>query len=188
MSAIHPRLWIVAVACALTAGAAAAAQNTAGQDPQPPREPIRVGVDLVTTPVTVRDRRGQFLADLKYNEFELYEDGIRQTLVAFSLSHGGRVFDVARPRAQALEGLVLPASRPANDTSGRIFLIFIDDQHLEPSQTPRVRHLFSRITSRLIHAGDLFGILRPQAARARGEQDHGERAQRARRARHAQRQ
>jgi len=161
MSGIHPRrgLWIVATACALTAGPAPYAQKPADQNPQPPPERIRVGVDLVTTPVTVRDRRGQFLADLRYNEFELYEDGVRQTLVTFSLSHGGRLFDVARPPAQVLEGLVLPASRPAGDSSGRIFLIFIDDQHLEPSQTPRVRDLFSRITKRLIHAGDMFGIL-----------------------------
>ena len=79
MSWIHPRLWIVAVACALTTGAAAAARHTAAQNPQPPREPIRVGVDLVTTPVTVRDRRGQFLADLKYHEFELYEDGVSRS-------------------------------------------------------------------------------------------------------------
>jgi VWFA-related protein len=161
MSEIHPwrSLWIVAVACALTAGTVAHTQNAADQKPQPPGERIRVGVDLVTTPVTVRGRRGQFLADLKFNEFELYEDGVRQTLVTFSLSHGGRVFDVARPPAQALEGLVLPASRPPNDASGRIFLIFIDDQHLEASQTPRVRDLFGRITKRLVHAGDMFGIV-----------------------------
>jgi VWFA-related protein len=54
---------------------------------------------------------------------------------------------------------VLPPSRPANDASGRILLIFIDDSHLEASQTPRVRDLFSRITKRLIHPGDMFGIL-----------------------------
>ncbi len=40
-----------------------------------------------------------------------------------------------------------------------MFLIFIDDSHLEPSQTPRVRDLFGKITRRLIHQGDLFGIL-----------------------------
>jgi VWFA-related protein len=161
MSCIHPRrgLWVVAVACALGAGPGPRAQTAAGQNPQAPRERIKVGVDLVTTPVTVRDRQGQFLADLKYNEFELYEDGVRQTLVTFSLSHGGRIFDVARPPAQVLEGIVLPATRPANDTSGRIFLIFIDDQHLEASQTPRVRDLFARITKRLVHEGDMFGIV-----------------------------
>ena len=161
MSSIHPRrgLWIVAAACALTAGPAVHTGKAGSQNPQPPRERIRVGVDLVTTPVTVRDHRGQFLADLKLNELELYEDGVRQTPVTFSLSHGGRVFDVARPPAQVLEGLVLPASRPPNDASGRIFLIFIDDQHLEASQTPRVRDLFARITKRLIHSGDMFGIV-----------------------------
>jgi VWFA-related protein len=135
------------------------AKNRAAQTPQGQPDRIRVGVDLVTTPVTVRDGRGRFLADLKSDEFELYEDGVRQTLVTFSLTHGGRVLDVARPSAATREGLVLPPARPTNDASGRIFLIFIDDSHLEPGQTPRVRELFNQITTRLVHPGDLFGII-----------------------------
>ena len=203
MSDIHPgrRPWILAVVCVLVAGHAPGAQDRAVQTPLGQPERIRVRVDLVTTSATVRDGRGRFLADLKPDEFELYEDGVRQTLVTFSLSHGGRVLDVARPTEGTREGLVLPPSRPPNDASGRIFLIFIDDAHLEPSQTPRVRELFNRITKRLIHTGDLFAHhldrplvhrggpdLRPEAARAGGQQDHGQRPFAARRARPGRRQ
>ncbi len=161
MSDIHRgrRPWRLAVVCVLVAGHAPGAQDRAVQTPLGQPERIRVGVALVTTSATVRDSRGRFLADLKPDEFELYEDGVRQTVVTFSLSHGGRVLDVARPTEGTREGLVLPPSRPPNDASGRIFLIFIDDQHLEPSQTPRVRELFNRITKRLIHSGDLFCII-----------------------------
>jgi VWFA-related protein len=150
---------VVAIACLLVVTHAPRAQERPSQAPQDQPDRIRVGVDLVTTSVSVRDGRGRFLADLKADEFELYEDGVRQTLVTFLLSHGGRMLDVTQPSAAAREGLVLPPSRPANDASGRIFLIFIDDSHLQPGQTPRVRELFSRITRRLIHSGDLFGII-----------------------------
>ena len=151
----------------LRAGAGVAAliaigiANSAAQSAPPPADQrrIRVGVDLVTTPVTVRDARGQFLSDLGQRDFELYEDGVRQTIVTFSLIHGGRLFNAQPGQSSGTPGIMLPAARPAGDASGRVFLIFIDDAHLEPAQTPRVRELFNRIAKRLIHPGDLFGIV-----------------------------
>jgi hypothetical protein len=75
------------------------------QNPPKPAQPpaksdqvIRAGVELITTDVIVRDGRGQFIADLKKDEFEIYEDGVRQQVVSFILTHGGRVFNVARRR------------------------------------------------------------------------------------------
>jgi VWFA-related protein len=46
-----------------------------------------------------------------------------------------------------------------NDTSGRIFLFFVDDLHLQFQGTGRVRELFKKIQKTLIHDGDLFGIV-----------------------------
>jgi len=39
---------------------------------------FRVAIDLVTTDVIARDDAGQFVADLKKDAFEIYEDGVRQ--------------------------------------------------------------------------------------------------------------
>ena len=47
-------------------------------------------VELVTTDVVVRDNSGQFIADLKKDDFEVLEDGVPQTVVSFSLTHGGK--------------------------------------------------------------------------------------------------
>jgi VWFA-related protein len=128
---------------------------------QPTQPTFRVAVDLVTTDVIVRDARSnQFVADLKTSDFEIYEDGIRQDIVSLVLTHGGRVFNVqAPPAAPAQEGIILPASRPANDTAGRVFLIFIDDLHLDAQNTPRTRDLMTRILRNLVHEGDMFGIV-----------------------------
>ena len=155
MSGIDPRTAVfVCGAAALCAAAAIRAQT----QPPPDRDKIRVGVELVTTSATVRDARGQFLANLSPQEFEIYEDGVRQSLVTFSLTQGGRTFAQTRT-AQVTPGIIIPEARPSASGEGRVFLIFVDDSHLEPSQTPRVRDLFRRITGRLIHPGDLFGIL-----------------------------
>jgi VWFA-related protein len=137
------------------------------QNPPKPAQPpvksdqvIRAGVELITTDVIVRDGRGQFIADLKKDEFEIYEDGVRQQVVSFILTHGGRVYNVAAPPPPPpMEGIILPPPRPTNDAAGRIFMIFVDDLHLDFRNTGRIRDLFKKISKELIHEGDMFGIV-----------------------------
>src|SRR5688572_32540990 len=125
MRAIHrwerfvPALWL-------------AFMGTAAIDAQDQRRPdFTTRVELVTTDVVVRDNNGQFIADLKKEDFEVLEDGVPQKLVSFSLTHGGRSYNIAAPPpAPVAEGILLPPSRPATDAAGRIFLIFVDDLHL----------------------------------------------------------
>jgi hypothetical protein len=54
---------------------------------------------------------------------------------------------------------VLPPSRPTNDASGRIFVIVLDDLHIQFDQTARVRALAHKMLNLLIHEGDLFTIV-----------------------------
>jgi VWFA-related protein len=154
------------VPCAI-ALAVLTAPATNAQNPAKPQQPvgdsqqvIRTSVELITTDVIVRDNRGQFVADLKKDEFEVYEDGVKQQLVSFTLTHGGRVFNVsAPPPPPPQEGIILPPARPTNDAAGRIFMIFVDDLHLDFRNTGRIRELFKKISKELIHEGDMFGIV-----------------------------
>src|SRR5689334_7838621 len=98
--------------------------------PQPQRPVIRSRVTYVSTDVVVRDERGQFVSDLRRDDFELYEDGVKQALAGFTLTHGGRLITGTVPAAAAGQGLLLPPVRPTADASGRVFLIFVDDLHL----------------------------------------------------------
>jgi len=122
---------------------------------------FRASVDLITTDMIARNSRTeQFIADLKVNEVEIYEDGVKQEIVSFVLTHGGRVLNMlAPPPAPVQEGIILPQRRPTNDAAGRIFLIFIDDFHLQFRETPRTRQLIQKMLRLLIHEGDMFGIV-----------------------------
>jgi hypothetical protein len=60
---------------------------------QTPTPTFKRGVELVRTDAIVRDARGQFIADLKAGEFEVYEDGVKQEIVAPTMIHGGREFN-----------------------------------------------------------------------------------------------
>jgi VWFA-related protein len=139
------------------------------QAPAPPATPapaqggqpqFRVAIDYVTTDAIVRNGQDQFVADLTKGDFEVYEDGVKQELTGLTLVHGGRVHNLAAPPAPtAQEGIILPPSRPKNDTAGRIFLIIVDDLHLDFRNTGRIRDLFKKISKQLVHEGDMFSIV-----------------------------
>jgi VWFA-related protein len=122
---------------------------------------FRTSVNLVSSDVIVRNKRGQFQADLAKDDFELYEDGVKQDVSSFVLVHGGRVFtsQVASVATPVREGIILPPARPVNDTAGRIVIFVIDDLHMEFRDTHRIRRLFRDMAKELIHEGDLFGIV-----------------------------
>ena len=108
----------------------------------------------------VRDSQGQFVPDLKKEEFAVFEDGVKQDVISFTLVHGGRTTNLAAPPPPPVqEGIILPPTRPTSDASGRIFLIFVDDLHLDFRNTGRIRELFKKIAKDLIHDGDMFGIV-----------------------------
>jgi VWFA-related protein len=63
------------------AGAQLVASAGDGQDPEPYR--ISVDVDLVVLHATVLDRQGRFVSGLGERDFEVYEDGVRQSIRLF---------------------------------------------------------------------------------------------------------
>ena len=137
--------------------APAPAPAPGGQGTQPT---FRVNIDLVTMDAIVRNGQDQFVADLTKDDFQVLEDGVAQDITSFTLVHGGRVHNLlAPPPPPTEEGVILPPSRPRNDTTGRIFLIIVDDLHLDFRNTGRIRDLFKRISRDLIHEGDMFSIV-----------------------------
>ena len=110
--------------------------------------------------VIVKDSQGRFVPDLKKEEFEIYEDGVIQEITSMTMSHGGRITNVlAAPPPPAPEGIILPARRATTDTSGRIFVFFVDDLHLQFQASGRVREIFKKVSRTLLHEGDMFGIV-----------------------------
>ncbi len=72
-----------------------------GQSQEMPR--FRGGIDLVSVTATVTDDDGRFVADLRKEDFSVYEDGKRQTLTQFT-----------RERAPVSLGILLDASGSMN--------------------------------------------------------------------------
>ena len=166
MSTYRLRLGLLAGLALSVAGLGAQAPAPAGaQAPAAPaaqgaQPTFRVNIDLVTMDAIVRNNQDQFVADLTKDDFQILEDGVPQDITSFTLVHGGRVHNLlAPPPPPTEEGVILPPSRPRNDTTGRIFLIIVDDMHLDFRNTGRIRDLFKRIARDLVHEGDMFTIV-----------------------------
>src|SRR6266566_5271456 len=107
--------WSTAFSVVLVAGLSAQAPTPAKPaDPQPQEQPtFRVQIDLITNDVVVRDEKGQFVPDLKQNEFEIYEDGVKQDIASMTVFTGGRLTNLlAPPPAPPPEGIILPPTKP----------------------------------------------------------------------------
>jgi VWFA-related protein len=158
--------WSSALLVALAAGLSAqappppATQQPPAQQADPQKPTFTMRIDLVTNDVIIRDERGNFVPDLKKDEFEVFEDGVKQDIVSMTVVTGGRVTNLlAPPPPPPPEGIILPPRKVVNDTSGRIFLFFVDDLHMDFHNTGRIRDLFKKIQKDLLHDGDMWGMV-----------------------------
>src|SRR5438045_9183066 len=56
---------------------------TRGQPQDPQTYKLSVNVDLVVLNATVRDQKGRVASDLRQQDFEVFEDGVRQSIRLF---------------------------------------------------------------------------------------------------------
>jgi VWFA-related protein len=154
--------WLIRIAWTLVAATAILAAQTPSIPQKPGQQPtFRATTEAVYTDVIVRDSRGQFIPDLRKDEFRVFEDGVEQVITLFMPVIGGRAMqaDLAPAARPNDSGLILPPTRRRTDTSGRIFIVFIDDMHLQALDTPQVRRVLAQIRDELIHEGDLVGLV-----------------------------
>jgi VWFA-related protein len=129
------------------------------------QQPIfRTEANLVRRVVKVHDAKGQAVYDLKPEDFEVFEDGVRQQLVVFDSYVGTQRVASLVPAAGAAtggrgrEGVILPG-RATRDASGRLFIIFVDDLHFEFRDTAQVRAVLKLIGDTIIKDTDLVGLV-----------------------------
>jgi VWFA-related protein len=114
--------------------------------------------NYVRTDVIVRDGKGRFVSGLTAADFVVYEDGVRQTIGSFRPFIGGRDMGpaLAAP-SRSRGGVIVPPRAPA-DTSGRIFIVFIDDLSFQANATSQVRRIMG-LLRRVIQEEDRVGIV-----------------------------
>ena len=106
---------LAAAVFVFTPGATPSAQSGQTRPRPTPQEVgeddvVRVDAELVTLTATVTDRRGRYVANLKQNDFAVYEDGVRQELAYFNTGDRvpmslGIVFDTSGSMVDKIDGV-----------------------------------------------------------------------------------
>ena len=156
----------------LLAGTAlGAGQAPAGQAPAGPQAPtFKVQVDYVEVDVLVADARGNYVRDLKKEDFQVFEDGKQQSITDFAL------VDIPVERAdrplfakQPIEPDVRSNERPFD---GRIYVTVLDQAHTLPQNTNLVRRAAQKFIDERLGANDLMAVV--SARGAAGGEEYGQ--------------
>ena len=136
----------LSAALALAVAAPAGTQTPAASG----RARFESAVDVVTVDVVVLDKRGEPVAGLKAEDFEIKEEGQPQKIESFDAV---AVKESASVAAQGRQRRIDTNTRPAQP-SGRWFVIVIDDVNLSQHATPRARDAVTEFVTAGLTNGD----------------------------------
>jgi hypothetical protein len=103
--------------------------QTQAQDPQTP--PVfRTGINFVRVDAIVTDKAGNPISDLKPEDFEVTEDGARQTIETFKLIEPDAGLTAPPDRAPSPIRTDYDEEREAARDDVRLFAVFLDDYHV----------------------------------------------------------
>src|SRR5687767_3054739 len=144
-----------ALAAALLAAVVAAAV-VHGQQPAPsPGPSFRVEVNYVELDASVTDAQGKLVTTLTADDFEVLEDGRPQKVTAFSLVN----LPIERAERPLFADQPIEADVQTNEqVEGRIYLIVLDDLHIDPARGLRVRTAVRRFIEQNFGTNDLAAV------------------------------
>ena len=162
------------ISCSAAAGlmlatALATAQAPARPpDPQtdasvaPPEVTFKVEVNYVEEDVRVVDTRGNFVPNLKREDFQLFEDGKPQKINTFGMVDLPLTPAASsRPLFVGKDALPIEPDVASNEQvlDGRLYLILLDDYHVDPLRSQTVRNLARRFILEKLGANDQAAVV-----------------------------
>ena len=133
---------------------AQAQQQPAPQSPQPPprftTETNYVRVDVYPS------RGGVPMMDLKAEDFEVLENGVRQKVQAFEHI----VISPAGPQTMRVDpNSVRAGEQMAANPRNRVFVIFLDIPHVNVASSHRIKEPLIRLLDRILSSDDLVAVM-----------------------------
>lgn len=125
---------------------------------QAPSPTFKLGVDYVEVDARVTDKQGNFARGLTRDDFQIFEDGKRQTVSAFS------VVDMPTTAPAPVPLKAKPFIHPdvasnAEPFTGRLYVMLIDDLHTDPTLAQRTRDAARRFVEQDLGPADLMAVV-----------------------------
>jgi VWFA-related protein len=147
----------------------AAALAAAAQSPTPTPLPaaesddvVKISTNLIQIDVSVTDKNGKVVRDLRPDEFEIYENGQKQPLSNFSFISNERVAEV-REKSEGKPQVALPAGPVRPGQVRRTIALVVDDLTLSFESTYQTRRALKKFVDEQMQDGDLVAIIRTGA-------------------------
>jgi VWFA-related protein len=145
----------LAALLAVLGGVALVAQSP--QAPAPSTPTFKAQVEYVEVDALVTDQQGRFVRDLSKDDFQVFEDGKPQAVANFSLvdipvERADRPLFAAHP----IDPDVRSNERPFD---GRVYVMILDDLHVAPLRSPRVKIAARQFIERNLGANDLMAVI-----------------------------
>src|SRR5947209_6646724 len=96
--------------------------------PKADEDVVKITTHLIQVDVTVTDKSGKVVHDLKPDDFEIYENGQKQTISNFSFVSGTREITTAQPATDKKTPVVVLPTAPARpEQVHRTIALIVDD-------------------------------------------------------------
>src|SRR5687767_8834308 len=155
--------FVVCLGILLTIPAAAGRQQTPAATPQQPVPNAQQPPTFRTEANFVRvdafpTKDGKPLFGLTLDDFELFEDGVRQRIQTFEHV----VINTGTPVDARIEpNSVRDAERMAANPRNRVFVVFLDVPHVEVSGSHHIKEPLIRLLSGMMGPDDLVAVMTP---------------------------
>jgi VWFA-related protein len=126
---------------------------------------IRVNSDLVLVNVSVRDKRGNLIRDMKPSDFTVLEDGQPQQLRSFDIedverfAQSGPAQVEAQAAPQAANLLTGSETKPASIRNRRLIVLLFDLTNMEPDELNRASQSALHFIDKQMTPADLVAVV-----------------------------
>jgi VWFA-related protein len=132
-------------------------ERQATPDQQMPAITFRSEVNFVEVDARVVDAQGNFVRNLRQDEFELFENGEQQAVTAFSL------VDIPVTKTPqplfASKPIELDTRTNAGGSEGRVYVLVLDDLQTSMMRTIQVRQAARQFVERNLGANDVAAVV-----------------------------
>jgi len=123
---------------------------------------VKISTNLIQIDVSVTDKKGKPIADLKPEEIEIYENGKKQKVTNFSFVSN---LNTTETKADVTDKNTMPIPQAAlrNEQIRRTFALVVDDLSLSFESAYQTRRALKKFVDEQMQPGDLVAIIRTGA-------------------------
>jgi VWFA-related protein len=140
--------------------------QTPSSTPPPADNPdvVKISTTLIQLDVTVTDKKGNIIRDLRPEEIEIYENGEKQEIANFSFISASAPSDpVANGSRPEKNTALLPPKAVRPEQVRRTIALVVDDLSLSFPSVQWTRHALRKFVNEQMQEGDLVAIIRTGA-------------------------